>query len=50
MVKRIKNYFYNVTVRSSFNLTPESTSRLIEELVSNKYEVVIAYASVLESC
>lgn len=48
LVKRIKNYFYNVTVRSSFNLTPESTSRLIEELASNKYEVVIAYASVFD--
>jgi len=48
LIRRAKNYLYNVTVRSSFNLTPESTSRLIAELASNKYEVVIAYASVFD--
>jgi len=44
----VKNRLFNITVRSSFGLTPVATKRLVDELNTGRYHFVIAYASVFD--
>ena len=44
----VKNRLFNVTVRSSFGLTPAGIKSLIAELQAKRFAYIIAYASVFD--
>lgn len=44
----LKNRLFNVTVRSSFGLTPDTIKGLVAEMKARRYAFVIAYASVFD--
>jgi phenylacetate-CoA ligase len=45
---RVKNTVFGVTVHSSFSLTPSGLEQIVGEIASDKFEWVIAYASVFD--